>query len=210
MRHRSPEVVAHWAEQARFKGEPFMRFVTPNALAYGSPDGRTVNLAAIEALLCRVGAVTGRERVYLGSFPSEVRPEMVTDEAIGLIKRLAGNLNITLGAQSGSQRVLDAVRRDHTVGDVHRACDIVLRHGLVPNVDVILGLPGEGRSERRMTLALVERLTARGARVRTHAFMPLVGTPLAGAAPGVIDEESDRLLGTLARQGQQQGARRAS
>ncbi|MCD6520168.1 MAG: radical SAM protein, partial [Anaerolineae bacterium] len=173
------------------------------------PNGREVNLAAVEELLLRVGRIVGKERTYLGSFPSEVRPEMVSEEAIALIKRLAGNRNITVGAQSGSERILRAMHRGHTVGDVYRACEIILRHGLVPNVDVIFGLPGETAEDRRQTIRLIEDLTSKGARVRTHAFIPLAGTPLATAPPGEIDEETDRLLGTLARLGQQHGARRS-
>ena len=208
-RHRSPEIVAMWSERALADGVPFMRFVTPNALAYGSSDGREPDLSALEELLTRVGRVMGKEHVYLGSFPSEIRPEMVTDEAVRLIKRLAGNTNISMGAQSGSQRILDAMQRGHTVDDVYRACHIVLRHGLMPNVDVIFGLPGETRDDRDLTIQLVERLTDLGARIRTHAFIPLAGTPLAGEEPGVIDEQTDRLLGRLARDRQQHGSRRS-
>jgi len=207
-RHRSPEVIAEWARVAQRYGIPFMRFVSPNALAYGSPDGHKANLAAVEELLTRVGAIMGRARVYFGSFPSEVRPEMVTDEAMRLIRRLAGNENISIGAQSGSDRILEAMHRGHTVGDVHRACQIMLSHGLLPNVDVIFGLPGETEEDRRLTIRLVEDVAGMGAVVRTHAFVPLAGTPLADAAPGTIDAQTDSLLGRLARAGQQHGARR--
>ena len=208
-RHRSPEVITEWARVARFRGIPFMRFIAPNALSYGSAEGREPNLAAVEALLRGVGTVMDKERIYLGSFPSEVRPETVTDEAMALIKRLAGNTNITIGAQSGSQRILEAMRRGHSVGDVYRACEIVGRHGLVPNVDVIFGLPGETRKDRDLTIRLIEDLSAAGARVRSHAFMPLAGTPLADAQPGAIDAETDSLLGRLARAGKHHGARRS-
>jgi B12-binding domain/radical SAM domain protein len=206
-RYRSPEVVAAWASIARSYDIPFMRFVAPNALSYGSADGHQTNLAALEDLLVKVGAIMGRDRIYIGSFPSEVRPEMVTDKAIELIKRLAGNKTITLGAQSGSQRMLEAMRRGHSVEDVYRACRIVRRHGLLPNVDVIFGLPGETRRDRELTLRLIEDLTDAGAHVRSHAFIPLAGTPLAYEAPGRIDKETDRLLGRLALRGQQHGAR---
>ena len=207
-RHRSPEVVAKWAGIAQAHGIPFMRFVAPNALSYGSSDGRGTNLAALEDLLIKVGAVMDKERIYLGSFPSEVRPEMVTDEAIRLIKLLAGNKNISIGAQSGSQRILDIMHRGHTVADVYRACETVTHYGLVPNVDVIFGLPGETKKDRDQTIKLVEDLADTGACVRTHAFVPLAGTPLVDKHPGVINEETDRLLGGLARLGQQHGARR--
>jgi B12-binding domain/radical SAM domain protein len=207
-RYRSPEVVAEWTRVARACGVPLMRFIAPNALSYGSPSGRELNLAAVEELLLKVGAAMGREHVYLGAFPSEVRPEMVTDEAIQLIKRLTANKSITIGGQAGSQRVLDSVHRGHQVEDIYHACHVVLKYGLVPDVDIIFGLPDETAQDRTLTIQLVANLTRLGARVHTHAFTPLAGTPLENAPPGQIDAPLDRLLGNLARTGQQHGERR--
>ncbi len=207
-RHRSPEQVVYWSQIAKDMGIPFMRFVTPNALSYGSLSGREQNLAWLERLLVGVGRIMGSDRVYIGSFPSEVRPEMVTDEAISLIAKLTGNRNITLGAQSGSGRVLAQMNRGHTVEDVYRACEVILRYGLVPNVDFIFGFPGEMEADREASRRMIVRLVEMGARVRSHAFLPLAGTPLAEAQPGRIDERTDRLLGALARIGRQHGARR--
>ncbi|TEU14620.1 MAG: radical SAM protein, partial [Anaerolineales bacterium] len=51
MRHRSVESVTHWVREAMGAGYSYLRFVTPDAFAYGSPDGRTPNLEAIERLL---------------------------------------------------------------------------------------------------------------------------------------------------------------
>ena len=209
-RHRSAEVVADWVARARSLGVPFVRFVTPNALSYGSASGRSTNLAALEDLLVRLGHVIDRDKLYLGSFPSEVRPEMVTDEAISLLTRLTGNTHLAIGAQSGSDRVLRSVHRGHTAADVYHACEVILRHGLVPNVDFIFGLPGEGDADRRLTLKMIRDLAAAGAHIRSHAFVPLPGTPLEGERAGVIDARTDRVLGRLASRGQQHGSRRVS
>ena len=83
----------------------------------------------------------------------------------------------------------------------------LLRHGLLPNVDVTFGIPGESEEDRRLTIRLIEDLAEMGAAVRTHAFVPLAGTPLADATQRRIYAQTHSLLGRLASDGQQQGAR---
>jgi B12-binding domain/radical SAM domain protein len=182
-----------------------LRFVTPDALSYGT-QGREPNLEELERLLKAVGSIYGKDHVYLGSFPSEVRPDTVTKEAVELIKAHVANDNLVIGAQSGSQRVLDLMHRGHSAEDVYRAVATITRAGLVANVDVIFGLPGETDADVKLTLKMMEDLGAMGARVHTHTFIPLAGTPLADAPPGRVDLETRNVLGRLAGEGKQFGS----
>jgi len=151
-------------------------------------------------------SLAGREGTFLGSFPSEVRPEALTPRAAEIIARYCGNDNLVIGAQSGSERLLQRMARGHTVADVLRAVAITQAAGLRANVDIILGLPGETAEDRRQTLALVETLASRGARIHSHTFMPLPGAAWAHEPAGTIDRETERLLGSLALQGRQYGS----
>ncbi|MFL7808422.1 MAG: TIGR04013 family B12-binding domain/radical SAM domain-containing protein [Anaerolineae bacterium] len=206
MRHRSVDNAISWVRHALEHGYSFARFVTPNAFAYQSPDnGRTVNLAAIEALLHGMAALVGKEELYFGTFPSEVGPETVTVEAVALVRRYCGNDNLIFGAQTGSDRLLHALHRNHTVADVYRATEIVVAAGLTPVVDLIFGLPGEEAEDLAATLRLMEDLVAMGAVLHTHTFMPLPGTPLEDAPPGRVDPALHPLLDRLASQGRQMG-----
>ena len=206
MRHRSVENIVAWTRRAMERGYSYARFITPNAFAYLSEDnGRTVNLDAIEALLREMAGLMGREKVYFGTFPSEVGPETVTPEAVGLVRRHCGNDNLIFGAQSGSDRLLKAMRRNHTVTDVIRATEIVADAGLTPIVDLIFGLPGEEADDVAATLTLMEDLVSMGAVLHTHTFMPLPGTPLENAPPGRVDPALHSLLDRLASQGHQIG-----
>ncbi len=206
MRHRSVESVVHWVQKAMARGYDYLRFVTPNAFAYQSPDnGRTINLGAIEHLLREMAALVGRERVYFGTFPSEVGPETVTPEAVALVRRYCGNDNLIFGAQTGSDRLLRLLRRRHTVADVYHAAEIIVAGGLTPVVDVIFGLPGEEPEDVTATVRLMEDLAAIGAVLHTHTFMPLPGTPLEDAPPGRVDPALHPLLDRLASQGHQIG-----
>ncbi len=207
VRHRSVEQVAAYAGLMRQRGLGDMRFITPNAFSYGSPDGRKADPAKIEELLFAVSRVVKPGgRIFFGSFPSEVRPEHVTPETIALLKEYADNDNIVIGAQSGSPRMLDLCRRGHTVHEVYEAVDLTVAAGLEARVDVIFGLPGETPEDEAATIAMMDRLARMGARIHGHAFMPLPQTPFAGAAPGKITPRLRRALNDLRARGALYGA----
>jgi B12-binding domain/radical SAM domain protein len=206
MRHRSVEKTVMWLRQAIEGGYSYARFTTPNAFAYLSEDnGRTPNLEAIERLLRETSALLGKDRVYFGTFPSEVGPETVTEDAVALVRRYCTNDNLIFGAQTGSDRLLRAMHRRHSVADVYRATEIVVAAGLTAIVDVIFGLPGEQAEDVAATVQLMEDLVAMGAVIHSHTFMPLPGTPLENAPPGRVDPALHPLLDRLASQGHQIG-----
>ena len=204
-RHRSVENIAHWARVLRESGRRDIRFITPTSMSYGTAD-ESMNLEAVERLLAAVREAMGPEgRVFYGTFPSEVRPEHVTPEALALLKRYVDNDNLIIGGQSGSERILRESHRGHDVETVVRAASLAVEAGFVPNVDFILGMPGEGPEDVRATLALMNRLAELGAKVQGHTFMPLPGTPYRDAAPGSVDDETQRELDRLASQGRLYG-----
>lgn len=200
-RHRSLESVRRWVRwQASIEARD-LRFLTPSALSYGA-DGPGCDLAAVEALLGAARAELGpSRRIFFGTFPSELRPEHVSPEALALVRRHCDNRTLVIGGQSGSDRLLAAMRRGHDAGSVERAARLAVEAGFVPSVDYVCGLPGETEEDRAATRAQMARLAAFGARVHAHAFMPLPGTPWAGEAPGAMDPETGALLDRLAAQG---------
>jgi len=197
MRHRSLDSLMTYVERGWQKGLRVLRFITPSAFAYGSHNGRTVCLEAVEAMLRAVSTVYQRSQIFLGSFPSEIRPEQISRESLRLLQAYCANDNLVLGAQSGSDRLLEAIQRGHTVADVIRAVELAQAAGLRANVDLIFGLPGETAPDQAQTRALIERLTGMGARIHSHAFMPLAGTPFAHCPPGKVDETTRQLIQTL-------------
>jgi radical SAM superfamily enzyme YgiQ (UPF0313 family) len=70
-----------------------------------------------------------------------------------------------------------------------------------PDVDFLFGLPDETDEDRALTIALADRICARGARIHAHAFMPLPGTPLAGARPTQIASEVASAVARLESRG---------
>lgn len=204
-RHRAVENICHWVQVMKNRGLTDIRFITPTALSYGSSD-TSVNLDKVEELLYSVRTVLGSKgRIFFGTFPSEIRPEHVSREALLILKKYTDNDNLIIGAQSGSQRVLDMSHRGHTIKDIVMAVRLSLEVGFIPNVDFIFGLPGEEDSDSRASLRLMEELSDIGARIHGHTFMPLPGTPFKNAAPGVIRPATMRKLRRLVARGKLYG-----
>ncbi|MCU0656417.1 MAG: TIGR04013 family B12-binding domain/radical SAM domain-containing protein [Polyangiaceae bacterium] len=200
-RHRSVESIQDHARFLRRHGQRDVRFLTPTSLSYGA-DGEEPRLDQVEALLRGVRDAIGPDgRIFFGSFPSEVRPEHVTPEAIRLLRPLVANDALLIGGQSGSQRVLDATRRGHSVDAILEAARLARAGGFVPHVDFLFGMPGEEPQDAAASRHLMRELVALGARVHAHTFLPLPGTPLRDAEAGSLDPATSLDLERLASQG---------
>lgn len=198
MRHRSIETIERYARRHKD-----VRFTSPNSLAYGS-DGTSPRLKKVEALLKALSEQN--KPVYFGTFPSEVRPDFVSQEALEIIARYCANKSLSLGGQSGSPAMLRRIGRGHGREEIEAACDLILEFGLTPQVDFIFGLPDESEEDQRLTLDLVRWIVAKGGKVRAHRFTPLPGTPLWGASPAPLAGEVEACLGRLALEGRLTGS----
>ncbi len=197
VRHRSIEEICKYVRIMNARNLTFLRFITPSAFSYGSPDGKTLNLTKLEELLSNVSKIFETGRLFLGSFPSEVRPEHVTNETINLVLKYAHNDNLIIGAQHGSQRILDLCHRDHSVEDVYTAVELTLKKGLKANVDFIFGLPEETEEDIYQTIKVMSDLVKMGARIHAHTFMPLPLTPFAKKPAGKIDKNIRKMIKKL-------------
>jgi len=194
MRHRSAAAIAFYSSYLSD-----VRFISPNAFAYGS-DGRHTAMTRVTELL-----TSQRGRLYFGTFPSEVRPEFVTDELLETVKEHCANTSVHIGAQSGSDEVLRAVRRGHTRGDVEVALEVCGAHNITPVVDFIFGLPTEVTEDQLQNLELIDSIVSNGGQVRAHYFTPLPGTPYADQEPAPVSRTVGKRLGKLARDGKVSG-----
>ncbi|WP_440059683.1 TIGR04013 family B12-binding domain/radical SAM domain-containing protein [Thermogladius sp. 4427co] len=209
IRHRSVDNIIKYAKiMVEDSGVRDIRFITPDALSYGLRDPRRrANVEALEELLNSLHKALQyyNARIFLGSFPSEVRPEHVDEETAALLKKYVSNKEVIVGAQSGSERILKKIHRGHTVEDVVNAVDILLKTGFRPSVDFIFGFPGETEEDMLESVKLAQRLVEKGARIHLHYYLPLPGTPLFPQKPTPIPDrvrnEIMRLIGRGAAYG---------
>lgn len=185
-------IVADYAK--RFPAPLDLRIIAPNSLGYQSVDGRTPNIPALRGLLDI--AKRYNARLYLGSFPSEVRPDFVTPETVQILKDCNAPM-VAVGAQAGSDSELKRMCRGHTVQQVLDAVVLMRAADLVPNVDFILCCPNETEEEQCDTVRFAQKLLDLGCHIRLHHFMPLPGTPWANLPPSELYPKTVPLLNPL-------------
>lgn len=89
---------------------------------------------------------------------------------------------VNIGAESGSQKVLDAMNKDQKAEmiewGVKNLADFAPH--IEANLSFIFGLPAEDKTERQITIELIDRLARinRNARCSIAIYMPYPGTPL--------------------------------
>jgi B12-binding domain/radical SAM domain protein len=208
-RHRSIESICKYVQilTDHYGDLTDIRFISPNAFSYGSLDGKTLNLEKLENLLSNVREIIGEKgRMFVGTFPSEVRPEHITQDTLNLVLKYGNNDNITVGAQSGSQRVLDLCHRGHNVDEIYRVVDLTLKNNLKINVDFIFGLPGEKVEDIKSTIEMMKNLSKKGARIHAHSFIPLPQTPFYKEAIRRVNKMYKREIQNLIAKGQAFGS----
>ena len=137
---------------------------------------------SLAALLARLVAIPGLRWLRLSS----LLPAYFTGELLEIVTGspvIAPHLHVPL--QSGSDRVLRAMRRPYTAamyrGLVERLAAAIPRLGL--GADVIVGFPGETGDDFAATLALVEALPF--SYLHVFPYSPRAGTE-AAARPGRV------------------------
>jgi tRNA-2-methylthio-N6-dimethylallyladenosine synthase len=148
--------------------------------------------------LLRAVAATGMERIkFTTSFPRDFHADIVT--AIEEHENLCEWIH--LPAQSGSDRVLRAMRRGHTAADYLKKIEAVKnsRRRMSITSDIIVGFPGETEDDFRATVKLVEQAGYDGLYI--FKYSERRGTPAAKLRDDVSREEkSARFLELEQRQ----------
>jgi len=159
-------------------------FLGQNVNAYRGTmqNGETADLAR---LLEYAAEMPGVERLrYTTSHPREMTARLI--DGYARIEKLVSHLHLPV--QSGSDRVLAAMKRGYTVLEyksiVRRLREA--RPGLSLTSDFIVGFPGETEEDFERTLRLVEDVAFDGA--FSFAYSPRPGTPAADLAGQVAQD----------------------
>src|ERR1700745_1913476 len=159
-----------------------------NAYHGEGPDGRSWPLGK---LLHRLAEIPGIARLrYSTSHPCDV-----DDSLIAAHRDLPALMPfVHLPVQSGSNRVLAAMNRKHTVDDYRRVIDRfrAARQDIAFSSDFIVGFPGETEEDFSATLALVTQIGYAGA--YSFKYSPRPGTPAADMREMVTAADMDERL----------------
>ncbi|HSG10464.1 MAG TPA: tRNA (N6-isopentenyl adenosine(37)-C2)-methylthiotransferase MiaB [Gammaproteobacteria bacterium] len=117
-------------------------------------DGEIADLAL---LINYIAAIEGIDRIrYTTSHPLEMSDSLI--QAYAEVPELVGHLHLPV--QSGSDRVLAMMKRNHTaleyISIIRRLREA--RPGISLSSDFIIGFPGETDADFEQTMALVERI----------------------------------------------------
>ena len=154
-----------------------------NVNAYNGvgPDGRQSTLAGLIERLARNDRLA-RMR-YTTSHPRDMGEDLIAAHRDNA--KLMPNLHLPI--QSGSDRILAAMNRKHSVAEYLAVIDRVraVRPDLALSTDIIVGFPGEAEADFAATLALIERVGF--AQAYAFKYSPRPGTP-AAEMPGEVAE----------------------
>jgi tRNA-2-methylthio-N6-dimethylallyladenosine synthase len=171
----------------------------------GTRSGRT----SFAELLRRLDGVAGIERIrYTSPHPKDMREDVIRAHA-----ELASVCeHIHLPLQSGSSRVLKAMRRTYDRGRYLDRVALIREH--IPDAalttDIIVGFPGETEEDFAQTLEVVEEVGYDGA--FTFIFSPRRGTEAAQITDGLVPhpvkvQRMERLLEIVQRRARERAER---
>jgi tRNA-2-methylthio-N6-dimethylallyladenosine synthase len=189
---RSVASVMQEVESLASRGVREIHLLGQNVNSYlGDIDGDQADLAE---LIYYVADVPGVERIrFTTSHPMDFSDNLV--QAYADIPALVDHLHLPV--QSGSDRILEAMKRGHTADDYRER--IKKLRAVRPNIslssDFIVGFPGETQQEFDETMALIDEIVFDTSFSFIYSARP--GTPAAGLVDEVPEATKKTWLQTL-------------
>tara|TARA_B100001964_G_C14081679_1_gene530573 strand:+ start:124 stop:843 length:720 start_codon:yes stop_codon:yes gene_type:complete len=107
------------------------------------------------------------------TFPNGLRLNQLDKEMLQMMKD-TGAYAFTVGIESGSQRILDSMKKGLTLELIEEKINLINSAGLEPNGFFIIGYPDETVDDIKSTIRFAKRLKLR--RAHFSNFLPLPGT----------------------------------
>ena len=104
-----------------------------------------------------------------------------SDEMMGLIRR-AGFKEIAFGAESGSNRLLEYIKKQQKTDKIIKTVEIFKKHDIKPVISLMIGLPTETNKELNQTLDLYNQIMKIHPQAMVNGifiFTPFPGSELA-------------------------------
>ena len=158
-------------EEMRMIGDWLKRTGTGvTTIYYGGGTPTSISAQEMDALYALMyEAIPGIDRVREITVEAG-RPDTITPEKLDVLRKWKIG-RISINPQSYTQATLDRIGRWHTVEETIDKFKLARKHGMNNiNMDLIIGLPGEGPEEFAHSLAETEKLMPESLTVHTLSF----------------------------------------
>jgi len=122
-------------------------------------------------------------------FKIQARVDLMMEENYIRDLARAGCDNIWMGAESGSQKILDAMDKGTTVEQIFAATAIIKKHGIHPSFFIQFGYPGETKDDIMKTIRMINELLPH--EIGISVSYPLPGTPFYERVKNELKEKTN-------------------
>lgn len=122
-------------------------------------------------------------------FKIQARADLLLQENYVKSLARAGCDNIWMGAESGSQKVLDAMDKGIRVEQIYAATRLIKKYGLKPSFFIQFGYPGETKEDIAKTIRMINELLPYS--IGISVSYPLPGTTFYEKVKGELREKSN-------------------
>ncbi len=140
-----------------------------NSVYIGGGTPTAIPLASLERIIKTINSSFNRDNI--SEFTVEAgRPDTITPELLQMLK--AYNIDrVSINPQTMNEKTLKAIGRNHSPEDIIRAYNMSREEGFKTiNMDLIVGLPGEGINELKNTLKIINDLNPDNLTIHTLAI----------------------------------------
>jgi len=91
-------------------------------------------------------------------FKIQSRADLLVDEDLVQALAASGCENVWIGAESGSQKILDAMDKGTTIAQIHQSTLLMKKYGIKPSFFIQFGYPGEQKEDIKKTIRMINEL----------------------------------------------------
>ncbi len=121
-------------------------------------------------------------------FKMQSRCDLMTRDTVGALRR-AGCVEVWMGAESGSQKILDAMDKGTRIAHIHEARENLRRHGIRACFFLQFGYPGETWREIEQTIRMVRETEPDD--IGVSVAYPLPGTKFYERVAAQLEEKEN-------------------
>jgi tRNA-2-methylthio-N6-dimethylallyladenosine synthase len=190
-RSRASDAVLKEARRLAEAGYTEIQLLGQTVNSYRDPSPRKLKFAE---LLCEVAAISGIRRVrFTTSHPNDFDRQIVA--AIDTTPQLCDHIHLPV--QSGSTRILQAMRRTYSRDEYLEKISWIraARRPISVTSDIIVGFPGESESDFEETLSLLDKVGYDG--VYAFTYSPRPNTTAKSMPDAIAEEEKSNRLAIL-------------